>query len=114
MLRASVLLYKNAYGGIPKPIWWLALVMFVNRSGTMVIPFLTVYLVQKGYTLTQAGLVMGAFGAGAIIGGFIGGKLTDALGSFYVQVISLLLTGFLFFFCLQCNRYYKFLSAFYF
>ena len=97
MLQASVQLYKNAYQGLSRPIWWLSLVMFVNRSGTMVIPFLTVYLTDKGYSLAQAGLVMATFGAGAIVGSFMGGRLTDKFGFFYVQVFSLLLNGSLFF-----------------
>ena len=97
MLQASVQLYKNAYQGLSKPIWWLSLVMFVNRSGTMVIPFLTVYLTDKGYSLSEAGMVMATFGAGAIVGSFIGGRLTDKIGFFYVQVGSLLLNGILFF-----------------
>lgn len=97
MLQASVQLYRNAYQGLSRPIWLLSFVMFVNRSGTMVIPFLTVYLTDKGYTLEEAGLVMGTFGAGAILGSFIGGKLTDKFGFHYVQVFSLLLNGLLFF-----------------
>src|SRR5689334_10862680 len=96
MLQASVQLYKNAYGGLSRSIWWLSLVMFINRSGTMVIPFLTVYLTSKGYTLEQAGLVMATFGIGSILGGFIGGKLTDRFGFYYIQVISLFLNGVLF------------------
>ncbi|MDQ3681835.1 MAG: MFS transporter [Bacteroidota bacterium] len=67
-----------------------------NRSGTMVIPFLTVYLTQKGYTLTEAGIVMACFGVGAMVGGYIGGKLTDRFGFYWVQVFSLLLNGLLF------------------
>lgn len=62
----------------------------------MVIPFLTVYLTGRGYTLTQAGLVMAAFGVGSIFGSFLGGKLTDRFGFFWVQVVSLLLNGVLF------------------
>ncbi len=96
MLQASLQLYKNAYSGIPKPIWWLSFVILINRSGTMVIPFLTVYLVHKGFTITDAGLIMAAFGVGAIIGGFIGGKLSDSIGPFLVQVASLFLNGILF------------------
>ena len=96
MLQASAQLYKNAYTGIPRPVWWLAVVMFVNRSGTMVIPFLTVYLTSKGYSLREAGLVMGAFGLGSIVGGYIGGRLTDRFGHFYVQFGSLFLNGVLF------------------
>src|SRR5687768_16099706 len=96
MLQASVQLYRNAFSGISKPVWLLSLVMLVNRSGTMVIPFLTVYLTGRGYTLTQAGLVMAAFGVGSIFGSFLGGKLTDRFGFFWVQVVSLLLNGVLF------------------
>ncbi|HET7897917.1 MAG TPA: MFS transporter, partial [Flavisolibacter sp.] len=96
MLQASAQLYKNAYAGIPRPAWWLAVVMFVNRSGTMVIPFLTVYLTHEGFSLQQAGYVMGAFGLGSIVGGYLGGRLTDRLGSFYVQFSSLFLNGVLF------------------
>ena len=96
MFQASAQLYKNAYSGIPRPAWWLALVMFVNRSGTMVIPFLTVYLTHEGYTLQQAGYVMGAFGLGSIVGSYAGGRLTDRFGSFYIQFASLFLNGVLF------------------
>lgn len=96
MLQASVQLYKNAYTGIPRPAWWLALVMFVNRSGTMVIPFLTVYLTYEGYTLREAGYVMGAFGLGSIVGGYLGGRLTDRFGSFYIQFFSLFINGIFF------------------
>ena len=96
MLQASFQLYKNAYSGLSKQMWWLAFVVFINRSGTMVIAFLTVYLTYKGYSLAQAGYVMGAFGLGSFIGGYLGGRLTDKYGHFYVQVFSLLLNGILF------------------
>lgn len=96
MLQASLQLYRNAYTGLPKSIWWLSLVIFVNRCGTMVIPFLTVYLTFKGFSLEEAGYVMAAFGAGAIVGSYIGGRLTDKIGFFYVQFFSLLLNGILF------------------
>lgn len=62
----------------------------------MVIPFLTVYLVHLGYTLTQAGFVMASFGVGAILGAYLGGRLTDRFGFFWTQVASLLLNGLLF------------------
>jgi MFS family permease len=96
MIRASIQLYRNAYSGLSGQMWWLALITFVNRSGTMVIPFLTVYLTHKGYSLQQAGYAMAAFGAGSILGGFIGGKMTDRFGFYYVQVVSLFLNGALF------------------
>src|SRR5215212_3651629 len=96
MFQATLQLYRNAYSGLSRQMWWLALVTFINRSGTMVIPFLSVYLTSKGYTLAQAGYVMAAFGGGAILGAYIGGIMTDRFGHFYVQVFSLLLNGILF------------------
>jgi predicted MFS family arabinose efflux permease len=96
MLQAPADLYRKAYTGLPRPVWWLAAVMFVNRSGTMVIPFLTVYLTEQGFTLEQAGYVMGAFGLGSVLGGYLGGILTDRIGAFAVQFFSLFLNGVLF------------------
>ena len=56
----------------------------------MVIPFLTLYLTNyHHYSIAQAGLVMGLFGAGAIAGGFFGGRLTDKFGFYPVQLIAL-------------------------
>src|SRR4051794_25582160 len=96
MFQASLQLYRNAYTGLPRTIWWLSLVIFVNRCGTIVIPFLTVYLTHKGFSLETAGYVMAAFGAGSILGSYIGGRLTDKFGFFYVQFLSLLFNGILF------------------
>lgn len=87
-------LYRNAYGGIPRPIWLLSLVMLINRSGTMVIPFMSVYLTQQlHFTLGQAGFVMSLFGLGAIAGAYVGGRLTDRFGPYVVQLSSLGLGG---------------------
>ncbi len=107
MIRSSIRLYRNAYSGLPLSMWWLALVMFINRSGTMVIPFLTVYLTTKGYTLAQAGYVMAAFGSGSILGGYLGGRLTDRFGFHYVQVFSLLLNGILFIILGQMQNFWQ-------
>ncbi len=96
MLQASIHLYRNAFSGIPKPVWLLSLVMLVNRSGTMVIPFLTIYLSRKGYSLSDAGIIMATFGIGAFLGGYLGGRLTDKWGFFQVQVASLFMNGVLF------------------
>lgn len=63
----------------------------------MVILFLTVYLISKGFTLTQAGVIMTIFGTGSIFGSFFGGWLTDRFGFFIVQFCSLFFSGILFF-----------------
>src|ERR1700761_8691514 len=107
MIGRTVNLYVNAYTGLSKPTWLLSLVMLVNRSGTMVIPFMTIYLTQPsmGYSIGQAGLVMGIFGLGAIGGGFLGGRLTDRLGFYRVQLVTLTGGGILFMLLGQMKSY---------
>src|ERR1700749_3512451 len=97
MLSQTVQLYKKAYSGLSRNSWYLCLVMFVNRSGTMVIPFMTIYCTQKlHFTVEQTGIIMGLFGLGSLLGAFIGGKVTDRYGFYYVQVFALLAGGFIF------------------
>src|SRR6201996_1855569 len=97
MLASPIQLYKKAYSGLSRNSWYLCLVMFINRSGTMVIPFMTIYCRHElHFTISQATYVMMAFGAGSILGAFIGGKITYKLGFYYVQVMSLLIGGVLF------------------
>ena len=90
MLSPVVNLYRSAFSGLTRENWWLSITLLVNRSGTMVVPFLTLYLTEyHHFSIAQAGLVMGLFGAGAIAGGFIGGKLTDRYGFYPIQLITL-------------------------
>jgi len=97
VIKSSIVAYRNAYLGLSGAIWWLALVMFVNRAGTMVLPFMTVYLRDEmHYTIAQAGLEIAFFGTGAILGNYAGGKLTDKIGFYQVQFWSLFLNGVLF------------------
>lgn len=107
MLGRTISLYTNAYSGLSRSTWLLSLVMLVNRSGTMVIPFMTIYLTQPsmGYSIGQAGLVMGIFGLGAICGGFLGGKLTDLIGFHRVQLVALSGGGMLFMILGQMHSY---------
>jgi predicted MFS family arabinose efflux permease len=107
MLGRTISLYQNAYRGLSRSTWLLSLVMLVNRSGTMVIPFMTIYLTRPamGYSIGQAGLVMGIFGLGAICGGFMGGRLTDRFGFHSVQVVTLTGGGFLFILLGQMKSY---------
>ncbi|OKS87377.1 MFS transporter [Mucilaginibacter polytrichastri] len=90
-------LYKKAYNGLSRNSWYLSLVVLINRSGTMVLPFMTIYCTQAlNFTIVQAGIIMALFGVGSITGAFIGGKITDKYGFYDVQVGSLISAGFLF------------------
>ena len=108
MVTKTFALYKQAYSGLSRSTWLLCLVMLVNRSGTMVIPFMTIYLTQPsmGYSIAQAGLVMGIFGLGAVCGGFLGGRLTDRWGFHLVQLVALAGGGIMFIILGQMRSYF--------
>lgn len=89
--------YLDSFSGLSKEVWWLALITLINRAGTMVIPFLSLYLTESlDFNLSKVGWVMSCFGLGSILGSWLGGKLTDKIGYYKVMLFSLLTTGFLF------------------
>jgi predicted MFS family arabinose efflux permease len=97
MFTSFIQLYKQAYTGLSRNSWFLCIVMFINRSGTMVVPFMSIYCIEKlHFSIIQAGIIMALFGVGSISGAFVGGKLTDKLGFYDLQVGALLSGGFLF------------------
>jgi predicted MFS family arabinose efflux permease len=107
-------LFKGAYSGLNRDSWILALVMLVNRVGTMVVPFLSVYLsVEQGLDVAQVGWIMSAFGIGSVIGSWLGGRLTDKMGSFTVQTASLLLSSLCFLVLSILQGFYPLLIGFF-
>lgn len=94
MFQKILSLYKNAYGGLPQSSWLLATIMLINRSGSMVIPFIGVYLTQKlKFSLSEAGSIITVFGTGSVIGAYFGGWLSDKIGNYKVQFWSLVIGG---------------------
>jgi len=86
--------YINTFRGLSKEVWWLALITLINRAGTMVIPFLSLYLTKSlDFTLFDVGWIMSFFGLGSVVGSWFGGKLTDTFGSYKVMFFSLVGTG---------------------
>lgn len=107
MINAAAKTYRNAYSGLSRETWLLSLIMLINRSGTMVIPFMTLYLTsdKMGFTVGDAGFVFGLFGAGAFSGAWLGGRLTDKIGFYPVQIMTLAGGGLLFFMLGQMKSY---------
>lgn len=86
--------YLESFKGLSKEIWYLALITLVNRAGTMVIPFLSLYLTKNlDFSKDDAGWILVFFGVGSVIGSWLGGKLTDKIGFYKVMVFSLFITG---------------------
>lgn len=86
-MRAVLGLYRDAFGGLPRLTWLLCAAAFLNRCGSMVVPFLGPYLKAKfGLAAADAGLVVSLYGVGAILGSWLGGALTDRIGPVRLQV----------------------------
>ncbi len=99
-------LYIKSFSGLPRDVWYVALIYLVNRCGEMVIPFMSVYLSQElGFSKTQTGVVLFCFGVGALIGSNIGGYLSDIIGNFKVMAISLFGMGSAFIGILQFDTF---------
>lgn len=89
--------YVNTFKGLSKEVWWLALITLINRAGTMVIPFLSLYLTKSlEFQRSDVAWIMSAFGLGSVVGSWVGGRLTDKIGYYKVMTFSLLTTGIFF------------------
>ncbi|MBI5916911.1 MAG: MFS transporter [Bacteroidetes bacterium] len=97
MLARTLRVYRESFSGLSRAAWLISLASFINRSGTMVIPFLSIYLISVlGFSLEQAGVAMTIFGVGSLCGSYLGGYLTDKIGYYRVFFWSLFLGGALF------------------
>ncbi|MGL2966171.1 MDR family MFS transporter [Flavobacterium sp. XGLA_31] len=98
MLTTAFQRYINNFRGFSREIWILTIITFINRAGTMVLPFLSKYLREDlHFTYSQVGWVMLCFGIGSLIGSWLGGKLSDKIGFYRIMIFSLLTTGILLF-----------------
>jgi MFS family permease len=85
---------SSKQGGLGTPFWVLCAGTFINRAGTMVVPFMTLYLVsRRGFSIVAAGEVMAGFGAGAVIAPLVGGALADHVGRRLTLLGGTLTTG---------------------
>jgi MFS family permease len=79
---------------LPRTVRLLVAGTFVNRLGSMIVPYLTLVLNREfQLTETQTGLLVGAYGAGTIVAMLAGGHLTDRLGRRRTLLLSLLGSG---------------------
>jgi len=101
MLATAFSRYINNFRGFSREIWILTIITFINRAGTMVLPFLSKYLKEDlQFSYGEVGWIMVAFGFGSMLGSWLGGKLSDKIGFYKVMVFSLFSSG-IFFFVLQ-------------
>jgi predicted MFS family arabinose efflux permease len=98
MLQTAFQRYINNFKGFSREIWILTIITFINRAGTMVLPFLSKYLKEDlNFSYAQVGWIMVAFGFGSMLGSWLGGKLSDKIGFYKIMVFSLFTSGILLF-----------------
>jgi MFS family permease len=81
---------------LPREMWILSAATLVNRSGTMVLAFLILYVTHTlGVTPARAALALMVYGFAALIAMPLAGILSDRVGPLPIMKASLFLTGFL-------------------
>lgn len=98
MLLRAFNKYIDNFRGFSREIWILTLITFINRAGTMVLPFLSKYLKEDlDFSYNQVKWILISFGLGSIIGSWLGGKLSDKIGFYKIMIFSLMTSGLAFF-----------------
>lgn len=68
---------------LPREVWILCAANLVNRAGTMVLPFLVLYLARNlGVPPGRAALALTLYGAGSLITAPLSGRLSTVVHKF--------------------------------
>src|SRR5262245_57665451 len=78
---------------LPRPVWILFAGTFLNKFGSFVVPFLTLYLTRRGLSTSDAGMAIGGYGAGTLLASIFGGHLADTFGRRKTIVLSMVSAG---------------------
>ncbi|HIW64414.1 MAG TPA: MFS transporter [Candidatus Stackebrandtia excrementipullorum] len=66
---------------LPRSFWFIWSSLLVNKAAGFVVIVLTLYLTsQRGLDVSEAGIVVGLFGAGGAVGVLLGGVVADRYG----------------------------------
>ena len=98
-------------GDLPASVWIVFATTIVNRAGTMVVPFMVLYVTRHlGVRPALAGMALTVYGLGGLVSGPIAGRLCDRLGPFAVLRGSLLLSGVILLVFPLATRFQSFLA----
>lgn len=65
---------------LPRAFWVLVAGTFINRFGSFVYPFLTIFLTKRGLSLGEIGAVIAGYGGGGLLASLAGGWFADRFG----------------------------------
>jgi len=87
--------YRESYANLPKSIWGLTYASVINSAGRVVLTFLALYLlIELHLSPSEIGMLMMAYGLGAVLGGYLGGTLCEYFHGKWVVIFSLILSCF--------------------
>ncbi len=79
---------------LPRAVLALCAATLVNRAGSMVLAFLTLYATQElGLDADRAGFLLAIYGVGSILSSLTAGRISDRIGTHRVLVTSLVASG---------------------
>ncbi|MHA1473904.1 MAG: MDR family MFS transporter [Promethearchaeota archaeon] len=86
---------KKTYKEFSDTFWVITFASFIDQiGGFMLMPFISIYMIRTfGMTMIEAGIVFLIVGIGSLIGGMIGGALTDKFGRKSMALYGLLISG---------------------
>jgi MFS family permease len=91
---AAVLGPWRRLGGLPRAVWITCVATFINRMGTMALPFLALFLTEsRHYSESRAGLAVACYGFVGFLTSPYAGRLTDRLGPARLMRWALALAG---------------------
>lgn len=73
---------------LPRAYWILFGGTLINRFGHFVLPFLSIHLRHEGFSAWAIATALSCYGAGAWIGGLLGGYLADKIGRKSTMILS--------------------------
>jgi MFS family permease len=85
----------SVYNEYPRPFWVLMLANFIDRlGGSLLFPFFALYITQRfNVGMIEVGYLFAIFSLTSIVGGILGGALTDKLGRRTMLLFGLVASG---------------------
>lgn len=112
LILSGLSYYRSSFIGFRREVWWLAWATLINRSGAMVLPFLSLYLTTSlHFTLKDVGWIMSFFGLGSLCGAWIGGELSHKFGAYRTMIFSLVSAGLCLFVLGQITDFWLFCAG---
>ncbi|WP_457918574.1 MDR family MFS transporter [Candidatus Lokiarchaeum ossiferum] len=86
---------KETYQRFPQSFWIITLASFIDSIGTfMILPFIYIFMSWNfGLSMVEVGFVYIILGIGNILGGIVGGSLSDKVGRKKCALFGLLVSG---------------------